>query len=1138
MTDTHYHFVPSLRQGLATVITKPADAARAELTAHLHVSRRLKATGDWDLNLPAIVQPLKLRGPGDIVDFDDSMVVRTDPKPDSGNFEPNYFPLVEFADVDFPWRYTADAASPIGLTPWIVLVVLIAEDRGEVSREFDDLPRSGHQRKLIKVHDKKSLPDLSLSRRWAHVHATTNAANLSHEAFEDLAKTDPKCVVSRLMNTRRLRPGTLYTAFLVPSFKRGWAAGIDSLEAHEEAGNCDALEPAWNHLESGPLELPVYYQWSFRTSQRGDFEYLVRLLEPRRLTGLGLRKLDCRRPGFGLSLVRSAVADPDVVHMLEMEGALQSLDTQFSNWGADSGDSTQTEPFRTDLVDLLARADSEQSIAELPAGYASGIFKSLSFMALDDGTSVRVHWTTEEESTVLFEWGPQHEVGSNRLGRPIHAIHPRYPGRPAPVPGFQYMYKVACDGPATEHECVVTLVPETTYHMRFNVTNHASGVMAATPDAILKLRLPAVVPPIYGRWHAGRRAVFADPKRKGWVDVLNLDPRHRAASGLGAEVVRRHQDALMASAWEQVGAIESANEILRRAQLGRTVSNVLHGRLGSMSLEDYLRVTAPAQRRVVRPDGDGAPRAIPAELAAETWIPRATLTSTFRRLVRARGPIRRRQGVDSLRALERLADDFRPAGELGPPAGTPTPCEISGMTYQQYVKESDGTASSTSLRVDAMRFCYGQFDCKMVGGWLPESGISNEKLKIETVCEVFNDLLTPTEQPTIRESKNRAFLFDLRVHIHSMLNPETTITERTKRRLRLKGVLADRFNNAAYDPLDILMAYPEYPQPMYEPLKKLSQDLVLPGIEKVPQNTIGILKTNRRFVESYMVGLNHEFAGELLWRRYPTDQRGSYFRQFWDVSEYVGAESSVGAENEVENGALTEDVIKRLKDIRPINKWPDDSRLGSNPSEEHPASSSSRAPEQEEPLVLVIRGDLFQRYPNAVVYAVDAQPGASLPDMPEFGGQSVGSGQYPLFRGSLGADLVFLGFSFSESQARSVSGVGGKFFVIEERVSEARFGLDVADVSVPTKFNPITVEGWSNLNWGHFQLAEISKSGQYLDASPMTIRLDASLNPSRNQFLEVWDQASSSALLARISSQRPARLVLHADQMLPEKERT
>ena len=44
-----------------------------------------------------------------------------------------------------------------------------------------------------------------------------------------------------------------------------------------------------------------------------------------------------------------------------------------------------------------------------------------------------------------------------------------------------------------------------------------------------------------------------------------------------------------------------------------------------------------------------------------------------------------------------------------------------------------------------------------------------------------------------------------------------------------------------------------------------------------------------------MVGLNHEFARELLWREYPTDQRGSYFRQFWDVRGYTGASAGGSA---------------------------------------------------------------------------------------------------------------------------------------------------------------------------------------------------------------------------------------------------
>lgn len=31
---------------------------------------------------------------------------------------------------------------------------------------------------------------------------------------------------------------------------------------------------------------------------------------------------------------------------------------------------------------------------------------------------------------------------------------------------------------------------------------------------------------------------------------------------------------------------------------------------------------------------------------------------------------------------------------------------------------------------------------------------------------------------------------------------------------------------------------------------------------------------------------HQRLAHESLWREYPTDQRGSYFRQFWDVSGF------------------------------------------------------------------------------------------------------------------------------------------------------------------------------------------------------------------------------------------------------------
>ena len=58
----------------------------------------------------------------------------------------------------------------------------------------------------------------------------------------------------------------------------------------------------------------------------------------------------------------------------------------------------------------------------------------------------------------------------------------------------------------------------------------------------------------------------------------------------------------------------------------------------------------------------------------------------------------------------------------------------------------------------------------------------------------------------------------------------------------------------------------------------------MPGLEHVPADTVQLLRDERRFIEAYMVGLNSEMGRELLWRGYPTDQRGTYFRQFWDAT--------------------------------------------------------------------------------------------------------------------------------------------------------------------------------------------------------------------------------------------------------------
>ena len=122
-------------------------------------------------------------------------------------------------------------------------------------------------------------------------------------------------------------------------------------------------------------------------------------------------------------------------------------------------------------------------------------------------------------------------------------------------------------------------------------------------------------------------------------------------------------------------------------------------------------------------------------------------------------------------------------------------------------------------------------------------------------------------------------LSDTKDALLQSVNPEKTINARVQ-----SFAHNSQWRRAAGDPLEPILDAPEFPQPMYEALRDLSQDFLFPGLEHVPPNTVTLLETNPKFVESFLVGLNAEMSRELLWRNYPTDQRGTYFRQFWDTS--------------------------------------------------------------------------------------------------------------------------------------------------------------------------------------------------------------------------------------------------------------
>ena len=200
---------------------------------------------------------------------------------------------------------------------------------------------------------------------------------------------------------------------------------------------------------------------------------------------------------------------------------------------------------------------------------------------------------------------------------------------------------------------------------------------------------------------------------------------------------------------------------------------------------------------------------------------------------------------------------------------------------------------------------------------------------------------------------------------------------------------------------ETVMMAPSFPQPMYEPLKEKSQDLLLPGLDKVePERVVG-LRTNRAFVEAYMIGLNFEMARELLWRGFPTDQQGTYFKHFWGNDAGTAASSDI------------DDLRKNLGRA-----------LGTAPA---------NAPADE--FVLLLRSSLLRRYPNAIIYLTPALTSTSGTPPPDIS---------PIFNGAMEPDVNFFGFPLTPAAAAGSGSNPGYFVVIQEHPTEPRFGLAAA----------------------------------------------------------------------------------------------
>ncbi|MCP4338316.1 MAG: hypothetical protein GY799_05375 [Desulfobulbaceae bacterium] len=631
-----------------------------------------------------------------------------------------------------------------------------------------------------------------------------------------------------------------------------------------------------------------------------------------------------------------------------------------------------------------------------------------------------------------------------------------------------------------------------------------------------------VTPPLYGRWHAACDRI--EKSSPAWFKELNTDVRLRTMAGLGTRVIQDQQQQIMAAAWEQIEELVEHNEKISQAQLAVAVSERIYERhFKTQDVDALFFTTAPLHSHII------SNAVTIEEHLRQSSVHNGLLEGPYRRINRLQGPVRKRQQSVTVESAYQHALKMQEEGPTDGQQAEVTPFSGSLVTKMGGGSTSlpkGGAPQTQSINVNSVvdiiisktqskegrkqleAFKQGILPAKEIvqdwnfveSGKPGESYYEKDSLKITTSSldnMAKSQQMIPTASEPAPQPMDENEIDALKDVLLEAINPRSTV---------IQALTGDASN--ASEPV---MAAPRFDYPMYAPLRDLSKEWLLPGAANIPPNTVSTLETNQRFIEAFMVGLNHEMARELLWREYPTDQRGTCFRQFWDVRGYTNSQPA--SEN--------------LQDITFIHEWC--SELGQHRKR------------VEEQLVLVIRGDLFRRFPNTIIYANEAVLHSHAPGKRTLGEKR----KDPIFFGRLEPDIYFWGFDLPPESIRGREIPGdlthpdeseGWFFVLAQHPGELLFGLNDTDGDYGR-----SVGSWEELSWRHLVKKAIAMDDMvYIDLrndlpaltngledNPLAWHLPADPGEALS------DSHPHASDMACITLQKPFRVAIHGSDMLP-----
>lgn len=1090
-----YTFLPWLRQGIVSKITQPDNLGIGDGVT-LRNSVRIALQVNNEPNFAS--QDVQLIGPGDVIGINSRAVIRTEPRNWITDFEPNYLACIEFHGQNFLWAYTpanaieidADGATTgdakdTKLRPWLYLLVL--EDEGEET-EFTAINSINSQDGLLpsitlsdELNSDDVFPPVNQSWAWAHVHISHDITNEdandiaeSLEELEALIEENPDKAISRLVCPRKLKPRTSYHAFVVPAFEVGRRAGF-GLDNDEQ----DILAASWGAAQK---DYPVYYQWNFSTGDRGDFEYLVNLLESRAVDErVGIRDMDMQAGSFGVNGMSNGPGDLPV---MGLEGALKSPEAVSRPEVWPPVEAAERPDFFTDLInqvnfqDVLINKSETGLIHPDPVispplygrwhakqtrlnAEATGWVDKLNHdprnrVAAGAGTQVI---QDKQETYMQQAW--------QQLGDVLRANQKIRQGQLAVA--------------ATHRIYINHIVPLTSMGLMTIAPGYQTRVLGS-PTTIAQQVKESKLP------QAALSTTFRKITRPRGIVARKILPVNAANSDL---ILTKLNDGEITAAVEKITPeqIISIDKIINKL-----VPTWLPKWLQQLILKKYLRwalivmlVLAVGFVSVISWFA----------VASSNWLPSIAVNVAI--------------SIIPLTAAYIYAERMRKRLLVG-----------------ERLNEKNISKSSTENNPPRPNFKITEPGDNIPSALLRAGGIdSTEAADFRTALLDMNTRFeSPIHQPA---EKKKLDIENASTKLLKAINPVTTIPRRIMSYVSMpKNVKFRR----PYETIVPIMAHPVFTDPMYKPMLDISSEFLVPNLNLIPNNTVTLLETNSKFIESYMLGLNHEMSSELLWREYLTDQRGSYFRQFWDVSEVINRDENIDAET----------LEESLLDISPIHTWGKESNLGEHNNRTLPSGRRSDDDTEEAKLVLAIRGDLLKKYPTAVIFAQKAVwvdetndeeeviiPVRKVRVLDESNRDE--NIKYPIFKAHVDPDVRFIGFDLTAIEAKGTpappetdedSGKPGWFFCIQERPGEPRFGLDIHDeMSADDLADPLGE--WNQLAWNHL-------------GNPDNIKM-INLNTEFSSSISSTPDSSikwgvNSADMAYILYQAPVMVALHADDML------